>query len=437
MILRIIILLRASLVEIKVGSMHNRRAFMGGAAAAVAGGATGSAASVHEADFAGRYDVDRAIVNLDAAYYGAMTRSTAAAYRRHGEWVNRHNALFLRSALPGPTRDERLQPAVNATALLIGAKPDEVALCGGGTEALYGLIVNYRLLKPGDAVLMADVDYDEMQHAMAYLETSRGVRVERMTVPEPATTANILAAYEEALNRNPQIRLVLLTHVSNRNGLVLPVREIAAMARGRDADVILDSAQAVGLLPVDVDTLGVDFMGFSLHKWVAAPLGTGGIYIRRNRLGDIAPWLGNHIRADDDVAARVPTGTVDFAARLTIPHAIAEHLASGPERKLAHLSALRAGWVTGISDVAGLKIVHSQEPGRHAVIGAFRLPNQRSWPDAQRAQKVLLDKHGVLVVAKQGFASGPVLRVAPALFNTKHELDRMIAAVQAERHLFA
>ena len=117
---------------------------------------------------------------------------------------------------------------------------------------------------------MADVDYDGMQHAMAYLKTSRGVRPVRMKVPEPATTANILAAYEVALKRNPGIKLVLLTHVSNRNGLVLPVREIADMARRYEADVILDSAQAVGLLSVDVAALGIDFMGFSLHKWVAA-----------------------------------------------------------------------------------------------------------------------------------------------------------------------
>lgn len=417
--------------------MVDRRTFMRETVAAMAGLAhAGEGRAAEGGGFAACYDVDRSIVSLDAAYYGAMTRATVAAYRKHGAWVNRHNALFLRSALPGPTRDQRLQPATDATAALIGAKHDEVALCAGGTEALYGLIVNYRALAAGDAVLMADVDYDEMQHAMAYLSVSRGVRVERMTVPEPATTANILAAYDAALRR-PRVKLVLLTHVSNRNGLVMPVREIVAMARRRGADVIVDSAQAVGLLPVDVDTLGIDFMGFSLHKWVAAPLGTGGIYIRRDRLGDIAPWLGNHIRSDDDIRARVPTGTVDFAARLTVPHAIAEHRAIGPDRKLAHLVALRARWVAGIRDIPGLQIVHPEETGRHAVIGAFRLPGQRSWADAQRAQGNLLERHRVLVVAKQGLASGPVLRVTPALFNTEAEIDRMVAAIQAERGLFA
>jgi selenocysteine lyase/cysteine desulfurase len=416
--------------------MYDRRVFLRGAAAAVAGVASASEGRTEVMSYAGQYDVDRSIVNLDAAYYGAMTRATSAAYRAHGEWVNRHNALFLRSALPGPTRDERLQPATDAVASLIGARPEEVALCGGGTEALYGLIVNYRRLKTGDAVLMADVDYDEMQHAMAYLETSRGVRPVRMKVPEPATTANILAAYEVALQRTPEIKLVLLTHVSNRNGLVLPVREIADMARRHGADVILDSAQSVGLLPVDVDALGIDFMGFSLHKWVAAPLGTGAIYIRKSRLADIDPWLGNHIRSDGDVRARAPTGTMDFAARLTVPHAVREHLDYRPEHKLAHLTRMRARWVEGVRAIPGLIIAHPDEPGRVAVIGAFRLSGQRSWADAQHAQKVLLEKYQVLVVAKQGLASGPVLRVTPSLFNTNVEIDRMIDAVRAERNLF-
>lgn len=416
--------------------MYDRRVFLRGAAAAVAGVTSASEGRTEVMSYAGQYDVDRSIVNLDAAYYGAMTQATSAAYRAHGDWVNRHNALFLRSALAGPTRDERLQPATDAVASLIGARPEEVALCGGGTEALYGLIVNYGRLKTGDAVLMADVDYDEMQHAMAYLETSRGIRPIRMKVPEPATTANILAAYEVTLKRNPGIKLVLLTHVSNRNGLVLPVREIADMARRYGADVILDSAQAVGLLPVDVDALGIDFMGFSLHKWVAAPLGTGGIYIRKSRLADIDPWLGNHVRSDCDVRARVPTGTVDFAARLTVPHAVREHHENGPGRKLAHLTRMRARWVKGVRAIPGLTVAHPEEPGRVAVIGAFRFSGQRSWADAQHAQKVLLSKHQVLVVAKQGLASGPVLRVTPSLFNTDVEIDRMIDAVRAERNLF-
>jgi selenocysteine lyase/cysteine desulfurase len=383
-----------------------------------------------------RYDVDRSIANFDAAYYGAMTRTVSAAYRRHSEWVNRHNALFLRSALPGPSRDARLQASIDSVGGLIGARAGEVALCAGGTEALYGLIVNYRPLKAGEAIITADIDYDEMQHAIGHLATTREARHVRIAIPEPSTTANILAAYDKALRETPRVRLLLLTHVSNRNGLVLPIREITAMAKVRDVDVILDSAQSVGVLPVDADDLSVDFMGFSIHKWVAAPLGTGAIYIRRERLQDIAPWLGNHIHDDDDIRARVPTGTIDFAARLTIPTAIAEHRAIGPANKLAKLVANRNYWSTHVRDLPGLQIVHCDEPGRCAVIGAFRLPGQRTWEQARMAQQRFIDKHRVLVVAKQGLASGPAMRVTPSLFNTKDELERLVTAIRAERAMF-
>lgn len=420
--------------------MNGRRAFIslvGGAVADAAWPAPGEMVRAGRDAMIDRYDVDRSLANFDAAYYGAMTQTVAAAYRQHGEWVNRHNALFLRSALPGLSRDARSQPATDSVADLIGARSGEVALCAGGTEALYALIVNYRPLKAGDAVITADIDYDEMQYAMAHLASARGATQVHVALPEPSTTANILAAYEQVLRDTPRARLLLLTHVSNRSGLVLPVREIAAMARARGVDVILDSAQSVGLLPVDVDELGVDLMGFSLHKWLAAPLGTGAIYVRASRLADIAPWLGNHIHDEDDVRARVPTGTVDFAARLTIPTAISEHRAIGPSRKLADLIGKREHWTSAIRDLPGLQIVHPEEPGRCAVIGAFRLPGQRTLEQARLAQQRFVEKHRVLVVAKQGLASGPVLRVTPSLFNTRSELGKLVDAVRSERNLFA
>jgi len=412
--------------------LQTRRGFIGGSVALSAATALPALGQASPHGFANGYDVDRSIINLDAAYYGAMTRSIAARYQANSQWVNRHNALFLRSALTGPSRDERLQPATDAVASLIGARPQEVALCAGGTEALYGLIANYAPLKAGDAAIMADIDYDEMQHAVRWLTRTRDTRLVTFDLPEPHTTANLLAAYERVLRGTPRAKLLLLTHLSNRNGVVLPVREIAAMARARGVDVILDAAQSVGQLDVDVDELGVDFMGFSLHKWVAAPLGTGGIYIRSNRLDAIEPWLGNAIRDPGDIRARIPTGTVDYAARLTVADAIAEHRALG-DAKPAHLVGLRNRWTDAVRDIRGLGIVHPQESARVGAIGAFRLPGQRDWAQAQAAQQRFIERHRVLVVAKRGLASGPVLRVTPALFNTADEIDRLVAAIQSER----
>lgn len=382
------------------------------------------------------YDVDRAIVNFDAAYYGAMTNPVQAVYLEKTGWINRYNSTFLRSAVPGAHRDTELDKSRDAVAHMIGAQPNEIALAGGGTEALYALITNYGLLKAGDAVIYCDVDYDEMQYAMDYLEQSRGVRVVRFSLPEPHSRANIMATYEKTLKETPRAKLLLLTHVSNRNGLIPPVKEIVAMARAYGVDVILDSAQAVGQMPFGVDEIGADFIGFSLHKWLAAPLGTGGVYIRKPRQKDILPWLGNRIHAADDIRARIPTGTVDFAARLTVPTAVGMQARIGIDRKFAHLRALRDYWVGRASDIQGVEMMLPPEKDNYGAISAFRLPGMKTGEQAKQAQARFIERHKLLVVAKAGLASGPVLRVTPGLFNSSEELDRLVRAIQAERRLF-
>lgn len=209
------------------------------------------------------------------------------------------------------------------------------------------------------------------------------------------------------------------------------------MAKARGVDVILDSAQAVGQMPFDLRTYGADFVGFSLHKWLGAPLGTGAIYIHKDRQADIQPWLGNRVYKTEDLRSRIPTGTVDVAARLTVPAALAVQQQIGIDRKFAHLRALRDYWVERARDVPGVELMLPIEADNYGAISAFRLRGLRTMEQAREVQTRFATQHRVLVVAKSGLASGPVMRVTPALFNTTNELDRLVAAIQAERNLFA
>lgn len=384
-----------------------------------------------------QFDVDRSVINLDAAYWGVMPRVTAEAYARNVATVNRLNSVYARNAMPGHAMSTEFEQARASVADLLRVSSREIAFTRSGSEGLQSLIVNYRGLKAGDAVIHCDLDYDNMIAALDSLCDRRGVEVVKFAMPEPATTANILAAYEDVLKQTPRAKLLLLTHVSHRTGLVPPVREIIAMARARGVDTILDAAHAIGCLDVVPDDTGADFIGWSMHKWLAAPLSLGAIYIRNSRLEAIDSSLDNPDYAADDIRGRVPAGMTNLASELTVSTAVAFYRAVGPAAKEAHLRALRAAWVDRARDIAGVDILTPKEPARSCVITSFRLRGMRTEADATRVQKRLLEKHRILTVVRTGIAAGPALRVTPGLYTVPSDLDAMVTALQAERNMLA
>ena len=388
-------------------------------------------------DLPALWDVDRSVANLENAYWGAMPREIEAEYLEHTRFLNRRNVVFVRDAIPGQERTAAMERARTALAALMDAPADEFALTRNGTESLQNLILQYGKLKSGDAVLYADLDYDEMQQAMDALRHYRGATVLRFAIPEPATSANVLAAYAEQLRTAPaNLKLLLVTHLSNRTGLVTPVKEIVAMARARGVDTIVDAAQTIGHLHFTLADLDADFVGFSLHKWLCAPIGTGAIWIRKSRLADIDPCMGSTLFPPDDTRSRSSVGTVNFAATMTVPSAIAFYNRLGVLRKQQHLQALRNYWVERVRDLPGLQILTPDEPGRYGAVTSFRLPRMGDYAEAQRMARLLFEKHRVLTVARRGIDMGAVVRITPTLYNTTAELDRLVRALRVESPAF-
>lgn len=384
------------------------------------------------------WDVDRTIANLENAYWGVMPRPVYEEYLEQTQFLNQRNVTFVRDGIPGRERTAAMERVRTDVAALMGARPDELALARNGTEALQNLILQYRRVAPGDAVMHADLDYDEMQQAMASLRRSRGATVITFNVPEPATTANVLDAYARQLKAAPaNLKLLLVTHLSNRTGLVMPVKEIVAMARARGVDTIVDAAQSIGHLDFTLADLDADFVGISLHKWLNAPIGTGALWIRRSRLADVEPCMGSTLHPQDDTRSRTSSGTVNFAATLTVPAAIAFHHRIGGRRKQQHLQSLRNYWVERVRDLAGLEVLTPDEPARHGAVTSFRLPALKDYAQAQRFAALLLQKHRVMTVARRGIAAGAAVRVAPALQTTHAELDRFVEALRLESKAFS
>ena len=284
---------------------------------------------------AAHYRIPPEYTNLEAGYFGVMAASVLPEYHRQIDRVNYESSVFARRAYA-----DEFVAATERVAHYLGADPNEVTLTRGATEALQALIAQYNPLRSGDEALYADLDYGAMQAATDGLAERRGVTVVKMTIPEPATHENVLASYAEALERYPRVRLVLLTHLNNKTGLIIPVKEITAMARAHGADTIMDAAHSFGQCDLTLDDLGADFVGISLHKWLGAPVGAGAMYIKADRLADVDP-VSEDDRWADQIGGRIYTGTANFATYVTVPAALDFHESLGAADKAARVRYLR------------------------------------------------------------------------------------------------
>lgn len=390
---------------------------------------SGSAESVardeaYWARVAAQYQIGTGYTNLEAGYFGMMAAPVLATYHAQIDRVNRDSSYYARRDF---VRDAEAARA--RVAQFLGAAPEEIVFTRGATEALQRLIMQYRPVQAGDAVIYSDLDYTAMQTAMSALATERGAEVQLLQIPEPASRASVLYTYLHALETTPRAKLLLLTHLNNKTGLIIPVREIIAMARARGVGVIVDAAHSFGQCDLTLAALDTDFVGLNLHKWLGAPVGTGVMYIRRERLAEIAPMLGEPEPADR-IESRMHTGTANFANFLTVPAALDFHESVGPAAKAARLRYLRDRWVTAVRGTPGLDILAPDEAGMVAAITSFRLHGRRTAAENQAVVKTLLERYGIFTVWRAGVFNGDCVRVTPALYNTPADVDRLAIALK-------
>jgi len=365
-------------------------------------------------------------INLENGFYGVLSAPILAEYQRNIVRLNESSSYYLRQQYAQDAANVRLHIAAVA-----GVSPDEIVLTRGATEALQNLIVNYNKLKAGDTVLYADLDYDGAQANIEYLRETRGINTAKITIPEPATYESIIATYTRAFEQYPRTRLLLLTHIGHRTGLVIPVADITAIAKQKGIDVIVDGAHSWGHLDFKIPQLNADFGAFNLHKWIGAPLGVGFIYIRKERLADINPHLVSASTEPDTINSRVHTGTTATANVLTVPAALDFHQQLGAANKVARLRYLRNYWVTRAQqEIDNIQFLTPDDPRLYGAITSFRLNGKTSKTDNQELARRLREQHGIFTVARGGATSGDSVRVTPAIFTRPRDLDKLVSALK-------
>ena len=371
-----------------------------------------------------RYDVAPGPINLENGYFGRMTRGVAQDYQRQVDFINRSNSVHVRQRF-----DDTQSLEIRAhLADVLKVEPASIALTNRASDALQSLIRNYTGLQPGDQLLICDLEYHSVEYAMRWVAQQRGLEMIEITHAHPATYESLLNGYRAAFAQHPRIKLMALTHVTHRTGLVMPVQAIIELAKEHGVDVILDGAHALGQIDFDLPGMGVAFAGFNLHKWIGAPLTLGFMYIDPQRLADIAPDMGSQHYPEPDIRNRAPYGTPNIPAWLSLPKVLQEHLdLGGSKAKGERLRALRDLWVREARTLPGIEVLTPDDPRLYCAITSLRFTHL---DDQQPMVERLLKDYNLLTVARNGSACGSCIRITVGMATTRDDIHQLIRALR-------
>ena len=358
-------------------------------------------------------------INLESGYFSMQAQPVLEAFIGHVRDLNLEHSHYMRAVM---TADKaRVQARLAGIA---GCGADELIITRNTTESLDTVISGFDW-KPGDEAVMASSDYGAMLDQFALQARRYGMLNRIVNVPlHPASDDEIVQKYAEAIT--PRTRLLMVCHVVNLTGQVLPVRKVAEMAHARGVPVMVDGAHAFAQIDYRIPDLGVDYYGASLHKWLGAPLGAGILYVRKDRIPTLWPVFGDAGMADTDIRKLNHTGTHPCHTDLGIEDAIAFHERIGVARKEARLRYLQQYWTSRVRGKPRIVLNTPEDPSRTCAIANVGVEGVEPGELAKR----LLATHRIFTVAITRPQAGVMgARITPHLFTTTVELDALVAAL--------
>ncbi|MES2178806.1 MAG: aminotransferase class V-fold PLP-dependent enzyme [Gemmatimonadota bacterium] len=365
-----------------------------------------------------KYRLTPAYINLENGYYSMQSQPVLDAFLGRVREINYEASHYMRTR----QFDDKLA-ARTRLAAMAGCSVDELIITRNTTESLDTVIAGFDW-KAGDEAVMAAQDYGAMLDMFRLQARRYGVVNRVLSLPmDPSSDDEIVRLYESAIT--PKTRLLMVCHMVNITGHVLPVRKIVDMAHGRGVQVMVDGAHTFAQMDFRIPELGADYFGASLHKWLGAPLGTGILYVRADRIASLWPIYADSSVPDTDIRKLNHTGTHPVHTDLAIESAIQFHESIGTKRKEARLKYLQQYWTSRVRGVRNLVMNSPSDPGRSCAIANVGVSTM---PPADLARR-LLEKYKVWTVAIDS-AGVRGVRVTPQLFTTPKELDVFVAALK-------
>jgi isopenicillin-N epimerase len=358
------------------------------------------------------FTVDRNMINLNNGGVSPAPKIVMDTEVRYLEMENLSPSYYMWNVL-----DPGVETVRRRLARMFGVDPEEVAITRNASEA--NEIVQLGMeLKPGDEVITTNQDYPRMITTWQQRERRDGIKLTQLTFPVPPPSMDYLVKiYEDAIT--PRTKVIHICHITNRTGQIFPVKRICQMARARGIETIVDGAHAFAQFPFTHDDLDCDYYATSLHKWLVAPIGTGMLYVRKNKIPAIWPMMAAPTSMRDNIRKFEEIGTHPASQRNAITEAINFHESIGAERKAARFRYLRTRWSNPLRQLPGVKILNSEDPEQSCAIGFISIDKI----DATALAKHLWDKYRIWTVAVVTPGEYQGLRITPNVYTTLEEVD--------------
>ncbi|MCZ6683328.1 MAG: aminotransferase class V-fold PLP-dependent enzyme [Planctomycetota bacterium] len=364
------------------------------------------------------YAVDRSLINLNNGGVSPSPRSVQDAMRRYLEYTNHAPARTLWTDL-----DPGVETVRRDLARHFGCDKEEMAITRNASEALEIAIFGIDL-EPGDEVLSTNQDYPRMLNSWKQREQREGIVLRTVSFPTPPDDPAELARIFEK-NITPKTKVLMLCHITNLTGQIFPVGTICRAARKRGIATIVDGAHAFAHFRFKHRDLDCDYYGTSLHKWLSAPIGTGFLYVRRDRIKGHWPLMAAPDPHSDDIRKFEEIGTHPAANRLAIADALRFYEGLGPARKESRLRYLKNRWARRLEGQKGVRILTSFDPAQSCGLANISIEGV----DHTKLAQHLWKQHRIIVVAiiHDEFQG---IRVTPNVYTSISELDVFCNAME-------
>ena len=281
--------------------------------------------------------LDRNVANFNNGGVCPSPRVVQDALRRYLEFSNQAPSFNMWRTL-----EPEIESVRRRLAGFFGVDPEEIAITRNASESLETCLLGIDL-KPGDEVLTTDQDYPRMITAIKQRGRREGVQLVQVSVPAaPKSHKDLVESFERGITQ--RTKLILVSQVIFMTGQIYPVKQIVELGRSRGIPVIVDGAHAFAQFPFKQADLDCEFYGCSLHKWLLAPIGTGMLYVAKNRIKDVWPLMAADEGENPNIRKFEEIGTHPAANHNAIGEALSFNEMIGLERKAVRLRYLRSLW---------------------------------------------------------------------------------------------